>query len=81
MNILTLSVGALIILYGIYTLVVRVKTPHKLSKLAAMQEKLGAAGGSILHIVAYTAVPVIVGAIVIIAGMNGVSLADFFNAR
>ena len=80
MDIVTVIVGFLICLYGLYTLIMRIKRPDKFGKLKAMKEKFGEGKGNVIHIVAYTVVPIVLGAIVIFSGFNGLSLIDIIRS-
>ncbi|MEH6345489.1 MAG: hypothetical protein V7785_10425 [Bermanella sp.] len=81
MDVITLGLGVVIILYGIYTLVARIKSPEKFGKLVAMKEKFGNGVGTAIHTFAYTFMPVAFGSIVVAAGINGISIAEFMAAR
>ena len=70
----TIGIGVFALLYGIFTLTVRMKNPEKLGKLVAMKEKFGDKNGTLLHVIGYTIMPVVVGMVFIISGLNGVSL-------
>ena len=74
MNSFTLGLGVMAVLYGAYTFYVRASKPEKFGKLTAMQEKLGKKTGYIIHLIAYSIVPLVFGAIMIFAGKNGYSL-------
>lgn len=74
MDLLTMGIGGAICLYGIYTLVMRTRSPEKFGKLKVMQDKFGKDTGTALHISAYTVMPIVVGVLVLFAGLNGLSL-------
>jgi len=74
MDLVTISTGAAISLYGVYTLVMRSKAPEKFGKLAAMKAKYGDSTGTAAHILAYTVLPIVAGIILSFAGLNGLSL-------
>lgn len=76
MNSITIAVGCIPILFGVYTVILRVKSPESLSKLVAMKEKFGDSTGNIIHIVFYSITPVALGIIIILAGLNGVSISE-----
>lgn len=78
MDYFTISVGAIIVFYGLYTLSIRILHPQRLIKLKAMKEKFGKSVGITIHVIAYTVMPIIFGFIVIIAGSQGISLAKLF---
>ncbi len=74
MNYTTLAIGVFALLFGVCILIVRIKTPEKFSKLNAMKEKFGDKQGLIIHSVAYTIIPIVIGTVFIYAGVLGVSL-------
>lgn len=78
MDLITISIGGVMIFYGIYTLRTRTKAPEKFGKLKAMKERFGDDNGLALHITAYSIVPIVVGVLVSFAGLNGLSLLQIF---
>lgn len=70
----TFVIGIFAVLFGLYTLVIRLMTPKKLGKLEAMKEKFGEKMGTLIHTISYTLVPIIVGMVFIVNGMNGKAL-------
>ena len=74
MNPVTLGLGVMAVLYGVYTLYVRASNPEKFGKLTAMQERFGKKPGYTIHLIAYSIGPLVFGAIMIFAGKNGYSL-------
>ena len=50
MDIITISIGAIIILFGIYTLYARIITPEKFDKLQAMKGYFGLEVGTIIQL-------------------------------
>ncbi|QQO09937.1 hypothetical protein [Breznakiella homolactica] len=62
---LYIGLGVLVIFYGIYTAVIRLKSPEKLGKYQAMKERYGDNTGKLLHVLSYTVVPIILGAVLI----------------
>ena len=74
MDIITISIGAIIILFGIYTLYARIITPEKFDKLQAMKGYFGLEVGTIIHTIAYSIVPLGVGVSIIYAGVKGISI-------
>jgi len=74
MNLVTVSIGVLAVLYSVYTLYVRASKPENFRKLAAMQEKFGEKAGYSIHLIAYSIAPLVFGAIMIFAGKRGYSL-------
>ena len=73
MNPITMAIGAVALLFGIYTMFVRVRRPEQYTKLKAMQDRLGEKPGYTVHLVAYSIVPMIFGVVMILAGARGVS--------
>ncbi len=74
MNTTTVFIGGAAILFGLYTAFLRAKQPEKLGKLEAMKKQFGAAAGNFVHLIAYTIMPLIVGAVFIFSGFQGVAL-------
>jgi hypothetical protein len=74
MNITTVIIGVAAILFGLYTAFLRAKQPGKLGKLEAMKKKFGATAGNLVHLIAYTVLPLVVGAVFIFSGIQGVAL-------
>ena len=74
MNITTVLIGVVAVLFGLYTTFLRLKRPEKLGKLQAMKERFGANVGNLIHIVAYTVVPLVAGAVFVYFGVLGVAL-------
>ena len=74
MNPLSIVIGAAAILYGIYTLYARIKTPEKFAKLEAMKKAYGKTAGNAIHFVSYTLIPMGVGITFIVLGILGISI-------
>ena len=74
MNIITVILGLFCIGYGIYTAIIRTKSPEKFGKLDAMKKKFGDKAGIIIHVIFYTVLPILVGIIFFISGFFGASL-------
>lgn len=64
-----LLLGVAALGFGLYTLYVRSTTPEKLGKLDAMKKQWGNRNGTIVHVVAYTVAPVLVGVILIVSAL------------
>lgn len=77
MDLITVSIGAVVIGFGFYTLYARIKTPEKLGKLQAMREKFGKGIGTTIHTTAYSVIPLVFGSFIVNAGLNGVSIMQF----
>ena len=73
MNPLTILIGVVALGFGIYTSYVRTTNSAKLGKLEAMKKDWGENTGKAIHLVAYTAVPILLGTVMIAAGIRGVS--------
>lgn len=74
MNLPTVLIGAAAILYGIYTLWARATNPQQFGKLEAMKKQWGPTAGNVVHIVAYSLVPIAVGVVFLLTGLHGRSL-------
>ena len=79
MDMVTMGIGGVLCLYGVYTMTMRTRSPEKFGKLKAMKDKYGDSNGLAIHIMAYTVVPIVVGIIVSFAGFNGLSLFGIVN--
>ena len=68
-----LLLGAFALLFGLATLVGRFVAPESqmFSKLGPMKERFGDTGGTALHVVAYTVMPLAVGAALVAASLLG----------
>lgn len=80
MNLFTMGLGAAICVYGLYTMTMRTRAPEKFGKLKAMKDKHGDVNGTVIHIMAYTVVPIVMGIILAFAGFNGLSLLGMLNS-
>jgi hypothetical protein len=74
MDLLTLGLGVILTLYGIWTLVLRTTRPEKFRKLGPMKDKWGNRAGFLLHFFSYTLLPVVIGIYLILAGLEGRSV-------
>lgn len=74
MDPVTFFIGLAMVLFGIFTSWLRLKKPEKLGKLKILQEKCGEVWGSILHIIAYTLIPIIAGTMFIVVGLKGYAI-------
>ena len=74
MNIPTIVIGLAALLFGVYIIYVRSTDPGKLAKLKAMQDNLGDKRGSLTHLLFYSIFPIIVGIILLLTGLLGVSV-------
>jgi hypothetical protein len=74
MNPITVGIGAASFAFGVYTLIVRAKRPEKFAKLEAMRKAWGQTAGTVIHVVAYSVVPLLFGVYAILAGLRGQSI-------
>jgi hypothetical protein len=65
--------GVAALAYGLYTGYARTATPEKFQKLEAMKKQWGESTGNIVHLVAYTVVPVLVGLALIASALLSAS--------
>ena len=71
MNPLTVLIGVGAIAYGLYTLLIRSQNPTKFGKLIAMKEQWGEQTGSLIHLVAYSIIPLVFGVVMLFRGLQG----------
>lgn len=70
-----LIIGILALLYGLYTIYLRVRKDSKAwGKLEKMKEAYGEKAGTIIHIISYTIVPIAVGIVGIAAYCLGIKV-------
>ena len=74
MNFFTLGLGILALGYGLYTLYARIGNQKEFGKLDAMKKTWGPKTGVVIHFLAYTILPIILGIILIFSGLKGVSI-------
>lgn len=72
LNWLSIIIGIAAIGFGIYTFLLRRKSPEKLVKLGAMKKFYGDKKGALIHIIAYTIAPIVVGIIIMVKGIFGI---------
>ena len=65
-------IGVAAAAYGGYTAYLRKTNPAKLGKLEPMKKQFGEKAGGVVHLVAYTAIPLVGGAVLIYAGLAGI---------
>lgn len=70
MNYTFLVLGLAAILYGIYTFIIRIKNPEKLRKLGATKKALGEKTGIVIHTIAYSIIPIIVGILFVLMSLE-----------
>ena len=64
-----LLLGIAAVGYGIFTAIMRATRPDGFGKLEAMQEQWGEGAGKTVHVIAYTVMPILVGCVLIVAGL------------
>ena len=70
-----LIIGILALLYGLYTIYLRVRKDSKAwGKLEKMKEVYGEKAGTVIHIISYTIVPIAVGIVGIVAYCVGIKV-------
>ena len=74
MNLLTIAVGVAAIGFGLVTAYLRITKPTAFKKLGAMKQMWGDTGGTVVHVIAYTVVPLVAGIAFVVQGISGVSL-------
>lgn len=74
MNYITLVIGILAFVYGVFSIFIRMKNPSKFAKLDAMKKFWGEKAGTAIHFIGYTVVPIIVGIVFIVLGLQGKSI-------
>jgi len=62
--------GVAAIGYGIYTLFMRRTKPQGFGKLEAMRAQWGHGAGTAIHVIAYTALPLIAGVVLLYLGLQ-----------
>jgi hypothetical protein len=71
---LSIIIGAAAVCFGLTTAVLRVIHPGMFRRLKAMQETWGKTSGTVIHWIAYTIAPILVGISFIVAGVRGIPL-------
>lgn len=74
MNILTVAIGVIALLFGVYIAVSRRLRPQKMAKLEALKDLFGDKIGNLIHFGAYTVIPLVAGGVFVFAGLQGVAL-------
>ena len=64
-----LFLGALMMVYGIVTLILRNVAPERFWKLERMKKKWGEKAGMRIHVIGYTVLPLVAGLVLIIRGL------------
>jgi hypothetical protein len=76
MNYITIALGVFCLGYGIFTAIMRAKSPEKFGKLEAMKNKFGDKAGMAIHVISYTIIPILAGIVFLVCGYFGIG---FFN--
>ena len=76
MNTTTVLIGGVIIAYGIFSGILRIVKPSIFKKLEPMKQRWGNKAGSMIHFTGYVVVPVAVGVVFIVSGMNGLNIFE-----
>lgn len=71
MNWGTVAIGVLMMGYGAWSGYARFRTPEKFAKLDPMKKAYGEKAGTIVHVVGYTLLPMLLGAVIVITGIRG----------
>jgi hypothetical protein len=74
MDPITVALGVGATGFAAYTTYLRFSSPEKLGKLGPMRERFGASLGTAIHVVAYSLAPAVVGVVLVLAGLRGVSV-------
>ena len=61
--------GVFALAFGLYTLFVRMYAPNRLWKLEPMKKQWGEKVGVTIHVLAYTVLPLVLGAILLANGL------------
>lgn len=67
---INIIIGIAAIAYGVFTLYARVTHRTGFGKLEAMKERWGSTPGTIIHVIAYTVVPIAVGIVLLVRGLS-----------
>lgn len=73
MDTLSIIIGSAAVIFGLATAVLRLTRPGMFRKLEAMKKTWGETTGAVMHWIAYTILPILVGSAFIVAGLKGVS--------
>jgi hypothetical protein len=74
MNPMTVLVGLAAVGYGVYTAWARRNRPEQFRKLEPMKKFWGERGGMVVHVLAYTVLPIVFGIVLLLRGLQGGSL-------
>ena len=73
MELITIGIGIVVLWFGLFTSMLRQKSPEKLKTLEPMKQKFGDKPGQFLHILAYSIIPIILGVYLLLSGLNGIA--------
>jgi hypothetical protein len=73
MHVPSLLIGLAALAFGVITLILRFVNPESFGKLKAMQDSFGKTAGTIVHVVACSVLPILLGLAAIFFGMIGKS--------
>jgi ABC-type Fe3+-siderophore transport system permease subunit len=75
MNVLTTTIGVLSFAHGVFWGVLRFIRPHTFNKGYSLAQRLGFRSSAV-YFACFVLVPLVVGAVLLTAGMTGFSLSD-----
>lgn len=67
----SLFIGTISLAYGVFTLYARIKKPALLGKLQVMKDRFGDTAGGLIHLMAYTIMPIVIGGLLLKSGLAG----------
>jgi len=79
MQFTTIGLGALIVIFSVYTLYLSINKADKQIRLVYMQSKLGSFLGTFLHSLVYVLIPTIFASFMINAGLDGITITSFIT--
>lgn len=65
-----LILGVLLLVFGVYSIFARFFAPHHLGKMEPMKKMWGERRGAVVHVVAYTLLPLVAGAVMIFSAVS-----------
>ena len=74
MNLVTILLGVASLGYGLYTAWARRAKPEQFAKLESMNKVWGPKAGPVVHVIGYTVVPILLGAVLLVLGFLGVKV-------
>jgi hypothetical protein len=74
MNLVTILLGVASLGYGAYTAWARRAKPEQFGKLEPMKKLWGEQAGPIVHLLGYTVMPILLGAVLVYLGVRGVKV-------